>query len=34
MASSHDRLTPLQLPTFFRHEHRFFLTGRAALAGF
>lgn len=37
MASSHDRLTPLQralLATFFRHEKRFFLTGGAALAGF
>jgi Nucleotidyl transferase AbiEii toxin, Type IV TA system len=37
MASSRDRLTPLQrelLTAFFRHEHRFFLTGGAALAGF
>jgi predicted nucleotidyltransferase component of viral defense system len=37
MASSPDKLTPLQralLEAFFRHEHRFFLTGGAALAGF
>jgi hypothetical protein len=37
MASSSDKLTPLQrslLETFFRVEHRFFLTGGAALSGF
>lgn len=37
MASFTDKLTPLQrelLVAFFRREHRFFLTGGAALAGF